>query len=48
MQVVFDTGSDADVHALERLKDDMVAWLTTGHARGPAADLPDLVPVGGR
>ena len=44
--VVFDSGTDRDRHALERLETDMIGWLTTVTPDGPAADLPDLVPVG--
>jgi PPOX class probable F420-dependent enzyme len=40
MQVVFDSGSDADVHARKRLKDDMVAWLTTVTPEGQPQTFP--------
>jgi PPOX class probable F420-dependent enzyme len=38
--VVFDTGSDADAHALERLRTDMVAWLTTVTPEGQPQTFP--------
>ena len=27
--MVFDAGTDADLHALERLRTEMIGWLTT-------------------
>jgi PPOX class probable F420-dependent enzyme len=38
--VVFDSGSDTDAHALERLRTDMVAWLTTVTADGQPQTFP--------
>jgi PPOX class probable F420-dependent enzyme len=38
--VVFDTGSDADTHALERLAGDMVGWLTTVTPEGQPQTFP--------
>jgi PPOX class probable F420-dependent enzyme len=38
--VVFDTGSDADRHALERLERDMVAWLSTVTPDGQPQTFP--------
>ena len=47
--MVFDSAaSESDRHALARLERDMIGWLTTVTARRPAADVPDLVPVGRR
>jgi PPOX class probable F420-dependent enzyme len=38
--VVFDSGSDADQHALERLATDMVGWLTTVTPDGQPQTFP--------
>jgi PPOX class probable F420-dependent enzyme len=38
--VVFDTGSDTDTHALERLATDMIGWLTTVRADGQPQTFP--------
>lgn len=38
--MVFDTGSDADVHALERLRTDMLGWLTTVTPDGQPQTFP--------
>jgi PPOX class probable F420-dependent enzyme len=38
--VVFDTGSDTDTHALERLTTDMIGWLTTVRADGQPQTFP--------
>jgi PPOX class probable F420-dependent enzyme len=38
--VVFDSGSDTDAHALERLRTDMVAWLTTVTPEGQPQTFP--------
>jgi PPOX class probable F420-dependent enzyme len=40
MAVVFDSGSDADAHALERLRTDMVGWLTTVTPEGQPQTFP--------
>ena len=38
--MVFDTGSDADRHALERLDTDMIGWLTTVTLEGQPQTFP--------
>jgi PPOX class probable F420-dependent enzyme len=38
--MVFDTGSDADTHALERLQSDMIAWMTTITPEGQPQTFP--------
>jgi len=38
--VVFDTGSEIDAHALERLEQDMVGWLTTVTPGGQPQTFP--------
>jgi PPOX class probable F420-dependent enzyme len=38
--VVFDSGSDADAHALERLRTDMIGWLTTVTPDGQPQTFP--------
>lgn len=38
--MVFDTGSDADAHALERLRKDMIGWLTTVTPDGQPQTFP--------
>jgi PPOX class probable F420-dependent enzyme len=38
--VVFDSGSDADRHALERLATDRIGWLTTVTAEGQPQTFP--------
>ena len=38
--MVFDTGSDTDRHALERLQTDMIGWLTTVRADGQPQTFP--------
>jgi PPOX class probable F420-dependent enzyme len=38
--VVFDTGSDTDIHALERLGTDRIGWLTTVTADGQPQTFP--------
>jgi hypothetical protein len=38
--VVFDTGSDGDRHALERLDRDMIGWLTTVTPDGQPQTFP--------
>jgi PPOX class probable F420-dependent enzyme len=38
--VVFDTGSDSDLHALERLRTDMIGWLTTVTPDGQPQTFP--------
>ena len=38
--MVFDTGSDADRHALERLDTDMIGWLTTVTPEGQPQTFP--------
>jgi PPOX class probable F420-dependent enzyme len=38
--VVFDTGSESDRHALERLGKDMIGWLTTVRADGQPQTFP--------
>ncbi len=38
--MVFDSGSDADVHALERLRTDMIGWLTTVTPEGQPQTFP--------
>jgi PPOX class probable F420-dependent enzyme len=38
--MVFDTGSDADRHALERLETDMIGWLTTVTPEGQPQTFP--------
>lgn len=38
--MVFDTGSDSDRHALERLGGDMIGWLTTVTPEGQPQTLP--------
>jgi len=38
--VVFDTGSDTDEHALDRLRRDMIGWLTTVRADGQPQTFP--------
>jgi len=38
--VVFDTGSESDIHALERLATDMVGWLTTVTPDGQPQTFP--------
>jgi len=38
--VVFDSGSEADLHALERLGTEMVAWLTTVTPEGQPQTFP--------
>lgn len=38
--MVFDTGSDADVHALARLGSDMIGWLTTVTPDGQPQTFP--------
>ncbi len=38
--MVFDTGSDSDVHALERLATDMIGWLTTVTPDGQPQTFP--------
>ncbi|HEX5827965.1 MAG TPA: TIGR03667 family PPOX class F420-dependent oxidoreductase [Candidatus Limnocylindrales bacterium] len=38
--MVFDTGSDADRHALERLERDMIGWLTTVTPDGQPQTFP--------
>jgi PPOX class probable F420-dependent enzyme len=38
--VVFESGSDADVHALDRLRTDMVGWLTTVTPDGQPQTFP--------
>ena len=38
--MVFDTGSDSDRHALERLDHDMIGWLTTVTADGQPQTFP--------
>ncbi len=38
--MVFDTGSDADAHALERLETDMIGWLTTVTPDGQPQTFP--------
>jgi PPOX class probable F420-dependent enzyme len=38
--VVFDTGSESDAHALERLRTDMIGWLTTVTPDGQPQTFP--------
>ena len=38
--MVFDSGSDADTHALERLRTDMIGWLTTVTPEGQPQTFP--------
>ena len=38
--MVFDTGSDSDAHALERLRTDMIGWLTTVTPAGQPQTFP--------
>lgn len=38
--MIFDSGSAADVHALERLEHDMLGWLTTVTAEGQPQTFP--------
>jgi PPOX class probable F420-dependent enzyme len=38
--MVFDSGSDADAHALERLRSDMIGWLTTVTPAGQPQTFP--------
>lgn len=38
--MVFESGSDADVHALDRLRTDMVGWLTTVTPDGQPQTFP--------
>ena len=38
--MVFDTGSDTDLHALERLRTDMIGWLTTVTPDGQPQTFP--------
>ena len=38
--MIFDSGSDSDVHALERLGSDMVGWLTTVTPDGQPQSFP--------
>lgn len=38
--MVFDSGTEADVHALERLRTDTVGWLTTVTADGQPQTFP--------
>jgi PPOX class probable F420-dependent enzyme len=38
--VIFDSGSDADAHALERLRTDMIGWLTTVTPDGQPQTFP--------
>jgi PPOX class probable F420-dependent enzyme len=38
--MVFDTGSDADRHALHRLETDMIGWLTTVTPEGQPQTFP--------
>jgi PPOX class probable F420-dependent enzyme len=38
--VVFDTGSESDAHALERLGRDMIGWLTTVTPEGQPQTFP--------
>jgi len=38
--VVFDTGTESDAHALERLRTDMIGWLTTVTADGQPQTFP--------
>lgn len=38
--MVFDSGSDADTHALERLQADLVGWLTSVTADGQPQTFP--------
>ena len=38
--MVFDTGSEKDLHALERLKTDMIGWLTTVTPDGQPQTFP--------
>jgi len=38
--MVFDSGSDADVHALERLRADMIGWMTTVTPEGQPQTFP--------
>ena len=38
--MVFDTGSDSDLHALERLRTDMIGWLTTVTPDGQPQTFP--------
>lgn len=38
--MVFDTGSESDAHALERLRTDIVGWLTTVTADGQPQTFP--------
>ena len=38
--MVFDTGSDTDTRALERLTTDMIGWLTTVRADGQPQTFP--------
>lgn len=38
--MVFDTGTESDAHALERLRTDMIGWLTTVTADGQPQTFP--------
>lgn len=38
--MVFDTGSESDAHALERLRTDMIGWLTTVTPAGQPQTFP--------
>jgi PPOX class probable F420-dependent enzyme len=38
--VIFDSGSDGDLHALERLRTDMIGWVTTVRADGQPQTFP--------
>lgn len=38
--MVFDTGSDADLHALQRLRTDMLAWMTSVTPEGQPQTFP--------
>ena len=38
--MVFDSGSEADAHALERLRSDMIGWLTTVTPAGQPQTFP--------
>lgn len=38
--MVFDTGTESDAHALERLRADMIGWLTTVTADGQPQTFP--------
>ena len=38
--MIFDSGSDGDLHALERLEQDMIGWLTTVTPEGQPQTFP--------